>query len=43
VLRTGGYADLVVWDLPHEVALLQPWGISRARTVIRAGVVIHGA
>jgi imidazolonepropionase len=43
MLRAGGYADLVVWDLPHEVALVQPWGISRARVVVRGGVVIHEA
>jgi len=39
-LRVGGPADLVVWDLPHENDLVQPWGVSRARLVLRAGVPI---
>ncbi len=43
VLRVGGHADLVVWDLPHELALVQPWGASRTRLVIREGVVLHAA
>lgn len=30
-------ADLVVWDLPHERALVQPWGVSKARHVIARG------
>jgi len=33
-------ADVVAWDLPHEVALVQPWGTSRAARVWRDGVVI---
>jgi imidazolonepropionase len=33
-------ADLVVWDLPHELALVQPWGVARARMVMRDGRVI---
>ncbi len=40
VLRAGLAADLVVWDLPHENAVLQPWGTSRARSVMRAGAAI---
>jgi imidazolonepropionase len=40
-LVPGGAADLVVWDLPHEAAIVQPWGTSRARRVVRDGVVIH--
>lgn len=40
VLRPGLAADLVVWDLPHENAIVQPWGTSRARAVLRAGVAI---
>lgn len=40
-LRRGGPADLVVWDLPHEADLIQPWGVSRARLVLREGNVIH--
>ena len=39
-LAVGARADLVVWDLPHEVALVQPWGTARTRRVIRDGAVI---
>ena len=35
VLRAGARADLVVWDLPHEHAIVQPWGTSKVRTVGR--------
>jgi imidazolonepropionase len=42
-LRPGLAADLVLWDLPHEDALIQPWGVSRARAVLRGGVTIAGA
>jgi imidazolonepropionase len=41
-LVIGGRADLVVWDLPHELALVQPWGTSRVRLVLRDGRVIAG-
>ena len=37
VLRAGARADLVVWDLPHEHALVQPWGVAKARVVMVAG------
>jgi imidazolonepropionase len=37
VLQPGARADLVVWDLPHELALLQPWGTARTRLVVRDG------
>jgi len=40
VLRVGARADLVLWDLPHEAALVQPWGTPRARLVLRDGMVI---
>ena len=40
-LREGMRADLVVWDLPHEHALVQPWGVARAHTVIAGGRDIH--
>jgi imidazolonepropionase len=40
VLRPGLAADLVVWDLPHENAIVQPWGTSRAGAVLRAGAAI---
>lgn len=42
VLAAGARADVVVWDLPHEHALVQPWGVPMARTVIRDGRVIVG-
>ncbi len=42
-LREGARADLVAWDLPHEAALVQPWGASRTLTVVRDGVVLHRA
>jgi imidazolonepropionase len=42
VLAAKRAADLVVWDLPHEVAIVQPWGVSRARLVLRDGRAIHG-
>lgn len=42
-LRAGAHADLVVWDLPHETAMIQPWGTSKAREVIRGGRVIASA
>jgi imidazolonepropionase len=40
VLRVGARADLVVWDLPHEIAIVQPWGTSRTRAVVCAGAHI---
>jgi imidazolonepropionase len=42
MLAPGAHADLVVWDLPHEFALLQPWGTSRAHLVLRDGRAIFG-
>jgi imidazolonepropionase len=33
VLCPDFWADFVVWDLPHENALVQPWGVPRARRV----------
>ncbi len=43
VLRIGARADIAMWDLPHELALIQPWGTPRARLVLRDGVVISRA
>lgn len=43
VLRAGLRADLVVWDLPHENAIVQPWGGPRTRAVLRDGVLIAAA
>jgi imidazolonepropionase len=40
-LREGARADLVVWDLPHEHAIVQPWGTVRTHTVIAGGREIH--
>ncbi len=42
-LRPGLAADLVLWDVPHENAIVQPWGVSRAACVLREGAVIAGA
>jgi imidazolonepropionase len=39
-LAVGAPADVVVWDLPHEIAIAQPWGASRTRAVFRDGVEI---
>jgi imidazolonepropionase len=36
-LRVGARADLVVWDLPHEHAILQPWGVPKTRYVFVDG------
>ena len=36
-------ADLVVWDLPHELAILQPWGGPKTHLVLRAGRPIAGS
>jgi imidazolonepropionase len=42
-LTVGAPADVTVWDLPHETAIAQPWGVSRTRAVFRDGVEIaHG-
>lgn len=42
VLRAGMCADMVVWDLPHENAIIQPWGGPRARAVLRGGAPLPG-
>jgi len=43
VLAAGLDADLVLWDLPHEHAIVQPWGTSKATLVLRAGQTITPA
>jgi len=43
VLRPGAPADVVLWDLPHEDELAQPWGVPKTRAVLRAGRVIAGS
>jgi imidazolonepropionase len=40
VIRHGMAADLVAWDLPHEAAIVQPWGTSRVAFVHREGQAI---
>ena len=42
-LTPGARADMVVWDLPHENAIVQPWGGSKTLVVLRDGVRIGGA
>jgi imidazolonepropionase len=42
VLASGYDADLVVWDLPHEHAIVQPWGSPKVRLVVRAGQPVAG-
>jgi imidazolonepropionase len=42
-ISKGKSADLVVWDLPHEHAILQPWGSPMTRIVVRKGRVLHEA
>ncbi len=37
VLRAGARADLVAWDLPHEHAIVQPWGVRKTRLVLALG------
>ncbi len=39
-LTAGKRADFVAWDLPHENALVQPWGVSKAAWVVRDGVTL---
>jgi imidazolonepropionase len=40
VLKEGFDADLVLWDLPHEHAIVQPWGAPKTKLVMRQGRVI---
>ena len=41
-LVAGARADIVVWDLPHELAILQPWGVPKTHLVLREGRPIAG-
>ncbi len=40
VLREGARADVVVWDLPHEHAIVQPWGLRKTYAVLVRGVEV---
>jgi imidazolonepropionase len=40
VLREGARADLVAWDLPHEHAIVQPWGVAKTCFVLVEGRAI---
>jgi imidazolonepropionase len=42
-LMPGARPDMVVWDLPHEHAILQPWGTTKTYLVLRNGRPIGGA
>lgn len=42
-LAPGFAADFAVWDLPHEHAIVQPWGTSKTRLVVRAGEILAPA
>jgi imidazolonepropionase len=37
LLREGARADLVAWDLPHEHAIVQPWGVAKTHMTMVAG------
>jgi imidazolonepropionase len=37
LVAVGAPADIVVWDLPHENAILQPWGVPKTHLVVRDG------
>jgi imidazolonepropionase len=40
MLKEGFDADFVLWDLPHEYAIVQPWGTPKTNLVVRGGNVI---
>ena len=40
VLREGARADVVIWDLPHEHAIVQPWGLRKTHAVLVGGVEV---
>jgi len=40
VVQSGARADLVLWDLPHEAAIMQPFGVAKTRHVMIAGALI---
>ena len=42
-IAPGFDADLVAWDLPHEHAIVLPWGTSKTLLVVRAGQTLTPA
>jgi imidazolonepropionase len=40
VLRPGARADLILWDLPHEQAIVQPWAVAKTYAVMIGGQLI---
>jgi imidazolonepropionase len=40
MLKEGFDADLALWDLPHEHAIVQPWGTPKTKLVMRQGRVL---
>ncbi len=40
VLARGLRADVVLWDLPHEAAIVEPWGAARTREVVIGGSLL---
>jgi imidazolonepropionase len=40
VLREGARADIAIWDLPHEQAIVQPWGVKKTHLVLVGGRVV---
>jgi imidazolonepropionase len=40
MLKEGFDADLVLWDLSHEHAIIQPWGTPKTKLVMRQGRVL---
>src|SRR5262249_36857370 len=43
VIRARIAADVVVWALPHQNSIVQPWGGPRVGAVLREGRRIAGA
>jgi imidazolonepropionase len=39
-LRVGARADVTIWDLPHEHAIVQPWAVPRVSVVLVGGVLV---
>lgn len=40
-IRRGSRADFVAFAFPHEMCILQPWGVAAATRVVRDGATIH--